>query len=204
MKRHTNKHTKIFGLSVLALAMGVGIFTAAPTWAVSKSQEVDVEFTFNSVITLTVDQGTMKIESLTSGMSKDSNEIKLTVDTNYANGYYVAATAGKSNTNTNLTGSKGGTIAHLSENDTKATLNDMADNTWGVACVEGDVTLTGVPYSGFPKDDDKNGTVTGKHILDESSWNGVKTAKCKVGVKTSPVLPAGTYTNVVNFYAIGK
>lgn len=205
MKRHTNKHTQIFGLIVLALTMGVGIFTAAPTWAaVTKSQNVDVEFTFNSVITLTVDQNTMKVDRLTPGMSKDSNEIKLTVDTNSANGYYVAATTGTSNTNTDLTGTTGGAIAHLADNDDKATLDDMADNTWGVACVQGDVTLTGAHYSGFPKDDGSNGTTTGKRILDESSWDGTKIAKCKVGVKTSPVLSAGTYTNVVNFYAIGK
>ena len=208
MKSHTKTKNGIFGMIAFGLMLVLGVVAVCPTWAATKTQEVDVQFTFNSTISLSVDQQKMTIESLNSGMASDSSEIVLTVDTNNANGYYVSATAGTQETNTDLTNADPAASAFkfaiLGVSDSKKTAQEMDDNTWGIACAPGEGTdLKSQPYSGLPKDGKDNGA-TGKKILTEQNWNGEKKVKCRFGVKASPTMAAGTYKNVVNFYAVAN
>ena len=208
MKRHTNTKNGIFGLIALGMMVMLGAMAMHPTLAETKSTDVPVQFTFNSAISLTVDKNQMTVEKMASGTAADSSEIVLTVDTNNAAGYYVSATAGTQSTNTDLaskdTSLSAYKFTHLATSDSKATAAAMADNTWGVACAAGaSADLTKTAYTGFPKDGGDNGA-TGKKILTSNTWNGEKKVKCRVGVKAGSTLAAGTYTNVVNFYAVAN
>lgn len=209
MKRHTKTKNGIFGLIAFGLMLVLGVTAVHPTWAVmTKTQDVDVQFTFNSTISLTVDQQKMTIESMNSGMASDSSEILLTVDTNNASGYYVSATAGTQETSTDLENEDEELSAFkftiLGVEDSKQTAEEMDDNTWGIACAPGAETdLNSQPYFGLPQDGKDNGA-TGKQILTAQDWKGEKKVKCRFGVKASPTMAAGTYKNVVNFYAVAN
>ena len=209
MKRHTNTKNGIFGLIAFSLMMVLGVAAVQPTWAeMKKTQDVDVQFTFNSTISLTVDQQKMTIESMNSGMASDSSEIVLTVDTNNASGYYVSATAGTQETSTDLKSEdedlSAFKFAILGVNDSKKTAQEMDDNTWGIACAPGaEADLSSQPYFGLPQDGKDNGA-TGKQILTSQDWKGEKKVKCRFGIKASPTMAAGTYKNVVNFYAVAN
>lgn len=198
MKRHTNKHREIFGLIVAAVAaLGLGVLAQQMVWADdTQTSEVNVQFTFGSVLSLTADKETISIEGLAPGTSKESDPVTVTVDTNNTSGFYVSATAGTSSTNTDLVGDGEAKFTHLGTEETKSKLEDLADNTWGISYQNDE-------YTGLPQDGNDQGE-TGKKILDVSTWNGAKTVKVKVGAKAGATLPAGTYKNVINFYAVTK
>ncbi len=241
MKRHTNKHIKSLGLvlAILALGAGVGSFIS-PTWAqtvecskdkvsvaaedgttcatvddtgLKATAEADVQFTFNSTITLTINgksEGVdgITIGSLLPGATGESDPVTVKVDTNNATGYKLTATAGTKSTNTDLSG--GGLTFKFTmltceqdncSDENGQELSAMSDDTWGVAFVEGEGSFGTTKYTGLPQDQDDQGA-TGKELLskDAPSAEG-NSVQVKVGAKAGATMQPGTYTNVINFYA---
>ena len=110
MKCHTTKkQTWIFGIlfvftAVVFSAVGARLVNAEGK---TQTQEVDVKFTFNSVLNLTIDKQKVVITDLMPGNAKESDTAKLTIETNSPSGYYLSATAGQKGGNTDLTGASG-------------------------------------------------------------------------------------------------
>ena len=205
MKRHTNKKIKNFGLGIIVLALlTVGVVGfCIPSWAVNKTQDVDVKFTFNSTISLTVSEETIEISGLSAGTAGESEPVTVSVATNNANGYYLSATAGTAGGNTDLASEAGsGKFTHL-DSEADSELTAMGDNTWGVAYAAGDADIAKSNFTGLPIDGGDNGE-SGKKLLETTSATDNKDVKVKVGAKAAATLPAGTYTNKINFYAVSK
>lgn len=204
MKRHTKTQKGLFGivlgLVILGLA-GAGNAQAQTT----QTEQVDVKFTLNPTMTLTIEGGDeMKIEGLNPGSYKDSNEITLKADTNAAGGFYLTATAGTKETDTNLKmegGSK--SIASIAAGSPIASMEAAGDNTWGFAFANTSDALKTSQYYGLKLDGDdvSDGEAgTGLRLLDINDTD--REVKCKIGVKAGSDLAAGTYQNVVNFYVV--
>ena len=206
MKRHTNKNIKSFGLGLIVLALlAVGAVSfCLPSWAAeTKKQEVDVKFTFNPTISLTVSEETIEISGLSAGTAGESKPVTVSVATNNANGYYLSATAGTKEGNTDLVSKAGnGKFTHL-DSSASSELTAMKDNTWGVAYAESGSDIAASKFKGLPLDGADNGA-TGTRLLEASSAADNKSVQVKVGAKAGATLPAGTYTNKINFYAVSK
>ena len=180
------------------------------TSALTYQNSVDVEFTFNPVISISLSDNDLIIDNLTPGSSSDSNIITVDVTTNANSGYYVSATAGTKTGNTNLVSNTSSSVfTNLSSN--AATLNDIPSDRWGYSYskdngttwVSGDTTNTSTGYNGLPLDNDDSGA-TGVIILNTDSFSNSGSFKFKIGAKASPTQASGTYTNTVNFYAIAN
>lgn len=214
MKRHTNKHIKILGLGLMSLAMvmGVGMF-CYPTVAVeepkagmTKTEEVPVEFTFNSSISVSVDKQEMTISSLAAGTIEESEPVTVTVKTNSASGYYLAATVGT------VEGKSADLVSSSEENTSKFThldskaeegvaMDDIGVNQWGFAFAKGASDFEAKPFIGLPLASDEQG---GKKLLESDNLSGDKTVKVKVGAHAGATMMPDTYTNVINFYVVAN
>ena len=101
------------------------------------------------------------------------------------------------------------TFSSLATSDyTITNMNNAADNTWGYSYSLDNgtnwISKTNTPgYSGLPLDNDDNGE-TGKELYATETAADSKTVKFKIGAKAATTQAAGTYSNVVNFYAVAN
>lgn len=207
MKRHTNKQKKLLSVVVLGLVAlglaGVGKVRAAET----KTSNVDVKFTVNSTMNVTIDKETMTVSELMPGTSGESDVATVTVKSNAVGGYYLSATAGTHETDTSLKQDAAGVEKSIESIDTKADLENLSGQTgnkWGFRFTTGDEAgLTSMHYNGLPQDGNDGGK-TGTQLVNVTSPTPDQKVKCQVGVKVDSDLPAGTYKNVVNFYVVAN
>lgn len=203
MKRHTNKNIQIFGLGLAVLALVAGVWSfCQPSWAETKTEEVDVQFTFNSMINVTASASSMSIGSLAPGTVSESEAITVTVSTNNVSGFYLSATSGEKATNTDLTGTNGGKFTHLAQ-EASLDKGGITDGYWGVRYAVGAADINSSKYTGFPQDKGDNGA-GGKKLIDADNLSGDKAVKVQIGAKAAATQAAGTYTNKINFYAVTK
>ena len=206
MKRHaTKKHIKTFGLFLGLVALGlVGVKGVCAEKKVT--EEVDVKFTFNSTLSMTVSGESMLIGEVTPGNTGESDELTVKVETNSTSGYYLAATAGSADKQyTDLKHEEKESV--FKSMDVSAGVSDLKeaeDSSWGFRYAIGaDADLSSSKYNGLPLDASDEGQ-TGSRLVDAENSDGDNTVKCNIGVKAGPGMEAGTYTNVINFYAVAK
>ena len=211
MKRHTNKNLKIFGslISILAMVALLGSF-AMPTWAVkSNKAEADVQFTINPTLTVQVSgTGTTDLGTVQPMQTKEASAFTVTVGTNNAAGFYLSATSGTTTTSDlKADGVAGYSIKHLASTDAgKATVGDLSDNSWAVKVTGGLSAVSTGKYIGLPQEeagDTATKAAAGTKLLDANNASGNKQVGVQVGVKLG-MLPPGTYTGQLNFYAVTK
>ena len=191
--------TKILCLiGVLSLAGAVWA-TGAHAQLKYKSEQV-VKFTFNSSLSLNV-SGDLSVDNMTAGSNADSNEITIAVNTNSFNGYYLTATAGASNTNTDLvnTTNNNYVFSSLATNASIANMASASNNTWGYKFRIGSGSYSN--YSGLPLDGNDYGE-TGAVLVNTTDPADSKTVGFKIGAKAAPSQPPGVYTNTINFFAV--
>ena len=221
-KSMTKWYTRFLGVLVLG-----GLFTlflGERAIALTYQSTVDVEFTFNPILTISLSDG-LHIDQLTAGTMSDSNIIDVGVSSNVAYGYKLLATTGVPTSSsihhtTDLVHTDGGTTkvsdSVFSSLATSARVTDWSlasDNTWGYSYSEdnGTTWISGkdnsaniLGYSGLPLDNDDQGQ-TGKELISTSTVSeNAKTIKFKIGAKAATSQASGTYTNVINFYAVAN
>ena len=167
--------------------------------ALTYSSSVQTGFTFNPTISLTL-SGDLVINNLTPGNTADSNTIDVTVATNNTTGYTLLATAGTSSTNTNLVNTANNSYNFTSIATSASLASLTTDNTWGFS-YSSDSGTTWSNYSGLPLDNDDEGA-TGKQLAKTTSQSQNLPIQVKIGAKASQSQASGTYTNVINFYAV--
>ena len=175
-------------------------FISTSSSAVTYQDGADVTFTFNPTITVDLSTSELTINELTPGTASDSNAVTISVSTNTAYGYYLTATAGTSSTSSDLVNSSNNTYKFISIATSADLSNLSTDNTWGYR-TSSDNGTTWSNYSGLPKDNNDNGE-TGKALIETSTPADSRTLKFKIGAKASADQAAGTYTNIINFYAV--
>ena len=208
LKQNSLLGVKLF-LAFLASLM-LCISNKGSTSALTFQSTNDIQFTFNPSLNITLSSSDLIIDNLTPSSSSDSNIITVSVATNAGFGYYMSATAGTSTGNTNLTSTTSGNVfTNLSSN--VATLASFPDNNWGYSYstdngstwVSGSQGSTTSGYNGLPLDNDDSGA-TGVILANTDSFSNSGSIKFKIGAKASATQATGTYTNVVNFYAVAN
>ena len=204
MQKNILSHPRIIlsSLAIITLCfLNVLLCSVSNTSALTYSSNVDVGFTFNPTVSINL-SGDLLINNLAPNSSADSNTVNVTVTTNNANGYTLLATAGTSSTDTNLTNTTNSSYKFTSIS-TAANLSSLTtNNTWGFSYSTNNGS-TWSNYTGLPKDNDDEGA-TGKQLAKTTSQSQNLPIQVKIGAKAGPEQAAGTYTNVINFYAVAN
>ena len=201
------KKSIIYKLAAVLGVIGMAVFVVAGAGlasGLSYQSRVDVEFTFEPSLSLTV-SAPLRIDDLDPGMMAESNTIQVTVGTNNAYGYTLTATTGNaSNPSRELRHS-----SYLSAGDpvfsslplnanlskTEFLNNSDYNDYWGYS-------TDGETYNGLPLYSDTENAVTllSSNYMPE---NGTATTNFMLGAKASMDKEAGSYSNVINFVAVG-
>lgn len=153
--------------------------------------ESDVQFTFSSVLSLSV-SGDFAIADLAPGASDMSDDVTVTVDTNSSSGYTLSATVGNGTYNTSeLVRDSDNKIAMISSSATT-----LSSGTWGYTLNSG--TSYGALDTEVPKILNKTTNSAGTAA---SGYGGTKNTNVKIGAYASSTQRSGDYKNVVNFTA---
>lgn len=188
-------------LIVLSCTNPVSVF------ALTYQSSVNVSFTFDSTLTLSV-SGDLFINNLVPGSSSDSNIITINARSNNSAGYEIAATVGDSTYNyTDLRlNSNDATNVFSSLSSNVSSLNSFSDNKWGYSYsadngttwISGDIGNASSGYNGLPL------YANPGVLLVDTSSSGSSNIQFKIGAKANVAKPSGEYTNIINFVMVAK
>lgn len=169
-----------------------GVMAAQGAGALTAQEDVDLYFSFNPTIGISLSSRKISIDNLAPGNAAKSPNISITVNSNNAYGYRLLATAGDGADYTNNSLVNGeATFTSVAVNAGTA-LASLSDNTWGWA--KNDVNAYyGLPYI----------TGTPAEILSTSAAGGT-TVAFAIGAKAASTQASGEYTNVINFALVGN
>ena len=202
MKRRT-KFVRLFCLISLGGILGGALLRGVDgVGALDYQSNVGVGFTFEPTLNVTLSNSDLVINNLSPNTGSDSNVITVNVATNAAYGYDLFSTVGNTANVTTELKDGGNSFASLSSN--VATLASFDDNKWGYSYstdsgsnwVSGDQGSTSAGYAGLPLY-----TGTGVKLASANS-NAGSSVQFKIAAKAGATQASGTYTNVVNFYAV--
>lgn len=188
------------GLGVLASSF---LFVPS-TLATTYQREVDVEFTFNSILNVSItseDDPThadIEILDLIPGQSHDSNIVDVAITTNSVMGYTASATVGNAQNASTSMMHENGTNAFTSIATDASEASLATDNTWGYS-TSIDNGSTWANFSGLPLY-----TTETPKILRTTSDPVNETLKFKINAKAATTQIAGDYTNVINFTVVAN
>ncbi|MDO4747352.1 MAG: FISUMP domain-containing protein [Candidatus Saccharibacteria bacterium] len=216
--------TLVWGIMLTLMISSMGVFMEGNASALTYSSDTDIEFTFNSVISINLSSPNLVISDLAPGEYSDSNIITVGANTNASMGYQLSATVGQKNGTDALvnTTNSSNTFANLTT--TQATLAGLSDNTWGYSycadtstnCgtsgsgtwVSGSKGSTTAGYAGLPLDNNDNAAERGNGgvlLLNTAGpEDTVQSVQFKIGAKASSGQASGDYTNTINFYAVAN
>lgn len=198
--------------------------TIKPASALTYSSSQDIEFTFNSFISINLSSPNLIISDLTPGEASDSNTITVGATTNASMGYQLSATVGQKNGTDALVNTTSNSYTFTNLTSTTATLSNFADNTWGYSYCADSSTNCGnggsatwvsgsrgnatAGYAGLPLDDNDNASERGQGgvlLLNTSGpEDTLQSIQFKIGAKASNGQASGDYTNTINFYAVAN
>lgn len=198
------RHIRLLELLCLVVFCGVIVCgVSGSVGALSYQSSVGVGFTFEPTLSVSLSNSSLVINNLTPGSASDSNIITVGVSTNAAYGYNLFSTVGSAaNATTELKNGNNNSFASLSSS--AATLANFDDNKWGYSYstdsgsnwVSGNQGSTSAGYAGLPLY-----TGTGVKLASANS-NAGSSVQFKIAAKAGATQASGTYTNVVNFYAV--
>ena len=221
MKRHTYKNKNILGilliLTMVLAGVGLGMHN---TDATEKTSDVTLNFTFQDSLSVEFPTGsgwsgnnhTTDLGSVNPGESKQGDVTgPIKVGSNAGSGFYLSATVGTKGGDGNLNLTSGtdpsNKVTLLTGPVSATELARQSGSVWGFRYATSDAgnidtALGSASYDTLPLDASDNGA-SGKKLI-ESGNQGEKSLKYQVGIKTDPTLKAGTYQNVIHFYAVSK
>ena len=215
----------IWVCSMLSLALAPT--SANPVSALTYSEDVGVNFTFNPSLSVSLSSASgssnadLVINDLTPGTSSDSNIIDVNVLSNNANGYVLNSSVGNNSTYStaldNLVHSDI-TISSTSPKFTNLTTtitspSDFNDNTWGytysldngTTWINAHETIEGTKdtgYNGLPLY--SSSTPAELNSTTGPSLSTGDIIKFKIAAKASTTQASGEYNNVINFTVVGN
>ena len=186
--------------------------------ALTEQRDVNVSFTFNSTLSVSVSNPDLVIDDLVPGTAADSNIINVNVLSNSPYGYTLNSTVGSTTYNTrNLTHSTSPSstpFSSINYGTTVATKESLDPSQWGYSYsldngttwintnkTNGTTNDTG--YSGLPLYSDTTNIATLKESNSTTSTSG-DNVKFKIAAKADTVQIAGEYNNVINFQVTGN
>lgn len=195
-------------LLIIGMLVGCAVLVRGAN-GITYQTEVDVEFTFNSQLSMTVTGANdgIVITNLIPGNSDKSNTATVTVTTNSVLGYTLTATLGDGNTYTNnnlVHTSANATFASLATSDryTLSGLAGLSANKWGYAL--GTVADSTTEYRGLAYGDTLINATTDVSGTARTGYDGTNQTKFTIAAKALATQPSGTYRNVVTFTALAN
>jgi len=187
------------GVSLLTFS---GLNSASYVSALSYQKDVDVKFTFNPFLAISLSSADLIIPNLNPGTSAYSNTISIGVDTNNVVGYTLSAKVGDGtnytndklvNTNTNVT---------FDNITASSVLASFGNNKWGytLGTVNTDSLYSGLIYN---EDTIINATTNASGTASEG-YTGTNTTNFTIGAKASDTMASGDYKNVIVFTAVSN
>lgn len=174
---------------------------ASATTGLTYETSTDVQFTFNSTLTLAV-SGDFMITDLAPSTAKDSNSVNLAVTTNSSAGYTLSARVGNATyTNNSLTRTKADSTLDPESVFTMTAngVSSLTAGTWGYLINDSTNygALTTNTDTVLNKTTDKTGTGA-------TGYDGGNTTVMKIGASATSSQGSGDYKNVVNFTALAN
>ena len=174
---------------------------------ISYQQDVGVNFTFNSALSLTLSSSDLHIYNLAPGTANDSNVINVKVLTNSVGGYTLSASVGNNSTyNTRNLKHSNSNISDVfssinyTTSPTITSNTDLGTDKWGFS---------------FSLDNGDNwSNYNGLPLYNATTWAVLKQTtspitnetgddiKFKIAAKASDTKPSGDYNNVINFTVV--
>ena len=203
-------------LSMASLAGFIGYSSSVS--AITEQSDVNVNFTFNSTLGVSVSSDDLSIDDLAPGTAADSNIITINVLSNSPYGYTLNSTVGNSTyNNRNLTHATVNNATPFSSIDfgtTKANKESFSNSQWGysfsldngttwINATKTNGTTNDTGYSGLPLYSDSSHIATIKESSSTSALNG-DNVKFKIAAKADTTQIAGEYNNVINFQVTGN
>ncbi|MBR2994702.1 hypothetical protein IKF32_02185 [Candidatus Saccharibacteria bacterium] len=189
-------------LSLLFITLMLGFVGTVNAYSLSYSYDVDVSFTFNPTISMSISSPDLLIYDLAPGSAADSNNIRVGVSTNTAYGYVLSATVGQETNyetrNLILSGSAAN-FASLAFGSSVASIT--TDNTWGFSYKPSGSGSSWTNYSGLPLYSDSNNVAT---LISSDNAAASDYVDFKIGAKASSAQPIGEYKNVINFILVAN
>lgn len=180
---------------LLPIAAIVAVFASINAAALSDRNDVYIEFTTSSDITISLSSNDVSIDNLIPGTADVSNEINVTVSTNSESGYLLGAVVGNDSSNTtNLVPTDSSIEDTFISIDTGIYVTEISeDRTWGFSTDHG-ANFTGLPI--YRTDDPAIINVTNDPSVDEIPF--------LIGARANRFQAPGEYRNVVTFTAIAN
>ncbi len=206
-RKLANTHCSI--LCLIALFFSFSLNASA----VDYQNATDIQFTFEPTVTVSIADGSLTIDNLSSGQSVDSNVLSVAVGSNGTSGYTIYANVGDSShnyTDLRLTSSDS---VHVFKAANAINLESIEGGRWGYSySVDngehwgygniGESTATAGGYGALPL---FNGSShAGDVVLADVNNSGSSVVKFKIGAKAADDQMAGTYSNVINFIGVTK
>lgn len=179
-------------LLAIGLFLG-GVLSVSAAKGIAFQDSVDMEFTFNPTLSLSLSSDNLTIDNLTPGNFKNSNYIDIEVVTNSVAGYVLSAAVGDEETYTNTDLIISPSIQNVFSSITNNTSSITEDNTWGYTIDDGN-TYSALPYKG------NNWTV----LRNTYTHTGDNTMSFAIGAKAGNTQPAGDYKNIINFSVVAN
>ena len=202
----------IITLSLLNITFLTGTILGIPistTSALSYQRSTDVSFAFDPILSITVSPDSITIPTIAPGTTDTSNTITVNVSTNTAYGYSLLASVGN-NTQYNTSdlihndSTVDSTFTSIATNASLPQLD--TDNTWGYS-FSSNHGSTWSTYHGLPLYSavgNNTSTTSPALLIDTKSPADSKSIDFRIAARASSTQPSGTYSNVINFYAVGK
>lgn len=175
-------------ITTCGILLGGIAATTGASAVVTYRDSADVQFTFSSSLSLTLDSGSLTIASLLPDTAGDSDPVTATVITNNPSGYLLTATVGNDTSykTTDLVSSNGQRFAMIS-----TAASTLPSGTWGIKV---DSATDYIALS--------NIAPTTLKQTSAATPGGGDTTAVKIGAKAAANQLPGTYNNVVNFTAV--
>ena len=198
--KNGKKTIKISAMIALGFVCTYGLSSfSGNTYALTYQDNVELQFTWNPTIRISLSSADLVIDNLTPGTSSDSNIITVNVGTNNVSGYTLSATAGNTtNASTNLVNTVDNTKLFTSLATDASLASLTTDNTWGYSFSTNSGTSWS-NYSGLPLY-----TAAAGAELINNDGSGSTPVQFKIAAKASTIQASGAYTNTINFTAVAN
>ncbi len=194
----SNRRTILGAMTIILPSILAAIFPG-PVSALTYQDNVELQFTWDPTIRISLSSADLIIDNLTPGNSADSNTITVNVGTNNMYGYTLSATAGNAtNASTNLVNTVDNTKLFTSLATDASLASLTTDNTWGYSFSTNSGTSWS-NYSGLPLY-----TAAAGAELINNDGSGSTPVQFKIAAKASTIQASGAYTNTINFTAVAN
>ena len=178
-----------------------GLVLVSGASALTYQDGTDVQFTFNSTLSISLSDTDIVIGNLIPGQDDTSNAVDVVVNTNNLYGYTLTATVGSATKDyRDLRHTNGvASFASIDVDSDLSTLSGQSSSVWGYTTSTNGTTWSN--FNGLPKYDDTTNTAE-LNVTDGAAADS--TTSFKIGAFAAEGQLAGDYTNVINFKVVSN